>query len=725
MVMQYTIDGFWSPRLQSSDAKLADPAKLVQGWSLPDGLSTFKEAPLTKDASVVNGSDPECAKVLLVSAPGAVGKTTLAKQIAHKTSSIYVDLAAAGAVGAGTLLGGLAADPHGIQQAWRTGNVAVLIDGLDEGRLKVTQRAFTDFLEGVAGAYAARHVGTHALPTMIFGRTAAIEEAWRVLRDHVKVAVLKIGYYQRKEQIELAGLMIKDKDKIEKEKRRTVRGHNASSSDHAEGSCTSPQLEAATELLKQIGHKTANDSRFAGYAPVIDAVATRVFGEDNPYANITQKIQKGQHPITLNDIVTDILKREQNKLKEAIRDAFKDPLKGTLHEAFKELYSPHEQIQRLIARVYGVDAPPPPNWMTPKQSETYSDALVAWVPEHPFLGEGQKGATAVFDAVIRAEALRDKKAGAKALDRERDPSTTANSFLADFYADRTELGAEIPADHIGVVYSSLRAGLSAEGGARDTASLRVEELEDPTGDEDYDSLYRDVEIVIVRGAFWRRALTFRAYQGTVHLGAHVEDVNIVAPFAEVVIGGKEDLTLTSPVIIECKKLTVNALRVNVNASQDEWTAAVHLEAEQYEGSVEKVWRNEGVDLTCIWKGIGQYNAWRPFGRELVVAGHPGSEIENGLRRFRDFVMAFRSHGKGSLGRSPKKLRNRRMGKDSGDQILEAMVEHRIIETGARMYRLDQKKLTAVTGADYRSCAAHEYGEKAHDFVRDAISKDKT
>ena len=70
------------------------PVQPLSGWTTVDsGLRTFKEAPLTLSSDLGDPGSPDRAPLLLVSAPGAVGKTTLAKQIAFHTGSIYLDLA--------------------------------------------------------------------------------------------------------------------------------------------------------------------------------------------------------------------------------------------------------------------------------------------------------------------------------------------------------------------------------------------------------------------------------------------------------------------------------------------------------------------------------------------------------------------------------------------------------------------------------------------------------
>ena len=100
-ITNYTISNFWNLRLSASTPPGLE--KLIKGWSFQDrGLDTFKEAPLTLSNEVGAEEKPLESSLLLVSAPGAVGKTTLAKQIAYSTGSVYIDLSEAEPVGANT-----------------------------------------------------------------------------------------------------------------------------------------------------------------------------------------------------------------------------------------------------------------------------------------------------------------------------------------------------------------------------------------------------------------------------------------------------------------------------------------------------------------------------------------------------------------------------------------------------------------------------------------------
>ncbi len=191
----YTIDAFWRPRLQK--AKSANLNELPGWHANVTAMPAFVEAPLSRSVNFGNGDEPDKSQVLLVSAPGAVGKSTLARQIASGTGAVYLDLAQAEPVGGNTLSGGLV--KAGILSDWQADAAGLLIDGLDEARLKVTQEGFEAFLGDVV--YISRDRST---PTVLFGRTGAIQDAWLVLSDKVPVTVLEIGYYTPDVALEFA-----------------------------------------------------------------------------------------------------------------------------------------------------------------------------------------------------------------------------------------------------------------------------------------------------------------------------------------------------------------------------------------------------------------------------------------------------------------------------------------------------------------------------------------
>lgn len=683
--MTNTIDQFWKTRLPTVQSR----GKIeLTGWSGNESrLPTFKEAPLGSSAELSAG-DPLASSIILVSAPGAVGKSTLARQIAAETGSIYIDLAKAEPVGGNTISGGLFIAKLG--DDWKNNNLAILIDGLDEARLRVTQESFAAFLADVA-----RLAKDRTVPTVLFGRTGAVQDAWFVLSDHpVTTAILEIGFYGADAAIEFAMAIVTD------------------------GKPGSPyravEQKAVTLLLEKIRTQTANDGdRFAGYAPVLQAVARRVLSEDNN-ASLIAEIEKGSQPVTLQTVVSSILARERGKLSTL---QFEDV------KLSDQLYTEKEQLDRVVAHMYGTKKPSFPA-MSAKDLQTYSTALENWVADHPFLNGAYEASSTVFDAVLCTHALKAKPAIPEALQRQLDRGVAANPFLAEFYLsegeDEKDTPPFVPPEHIGVLYASLRARLSLG----DTASLIVEGAEEG---EDEDLLNAEVEISLARGDRANepaRSLMLRTEQtGTFRMGNFVSGVTLDIPYGRVEIGAGQEASLNSPISIQCDELTLVANRLAVEAASDDNDGVVYLAANKFHSTdVLPVPSIRGkVRLSVQWPNAQSY-PWTNF---VAVSLPPQNQrISEGLRRFRKFVIAFRSHSKGELARVRYKLEHERMTKGVGQAVLNHMKSTGILTqrgAGDPMYILNPDLLGEISGATYAQCMAHDFNEKTVEFVRQAIS----
>ena len=679
---QYTIGEFWLPRLGKQTQEVSH--SLVKGWSFEDkGLNTFKEAPLTQSIEQFGSdADPQRSPVILVSAPGAVGKSTLARQIAFGTGSVYVDLAAADPVGANTFSGGLVRS--GIYDSWTAGATTALIDGLDEAFLRTTKEGFEAFLSDVAELSVSRNV-----PTVLFGRTGIVQDAWLLLVDRCdgNVAVLEIGYYGAEASIEFAEARLK-----------------ASYPDRHHPSVDRQALEL---LLGGLRNQTARDGdRFAGYAPVLEAVVEHVGKEDNP-SGLVSAMQQGIHPtVTLHSVVEAILSREQKKLENL-------PLKDS--DLVGRLYSPEEQLDHLVARAYQVPPPKLPD-ISPEDAETYSNALDNWVGTHPFLGEDTDTPSVVFQAIIIAHALKSESAALEAARRELIKGEAANPFLYAFYTNQGFEAENItlPEEQIGVIYSSIRASL-AQG---ETASLFVGEP-----DDEGEALFAEGEIEIYRrGKENTILLTFQTEPiGPIWLGPHIKDATIVMPRARVEIGQSTEVLLVAPVDIQCKELAILAEKVIVDTSPESQVATVFLQAGRLSGTpitAVPVTRNQ-AKLFASWPGV-ENHPWNNSTGELPPDQNRDPQVDEALRRFRKFVVEFRAHGNGGLARSRLKIESQRMTKGTGQAVLNAMVDAGIVTRDHARYFLHTGPLGELTGTTYGDCMSYQFGPKAVDFVQKAL-----
>ena len=682
----HTIDGFWTPLLESINQ--TPFTRDILGWTFQSpGLGTFKEAPLTYSTRQFgDDADPSSSSILLISAPGAVGKSTLAKQIAFRTGSIYVDLATSEPVGGNFLSGGLARS--GQYASWQNGTMTAMIDGLDEAILKAQKEGLEAFLSDVAELSIGRTV-----PTVIFGRTVSIEDASAYLEDKMpgEVAVLEIGYYDEATALEFAEETLKVF--------REERGNSHPIVDR----------QALNLLLSGLREQTATDgNRFAGYAPVLQAVAARVNQYDNPNLLVSELISGSLPPITLQSVVQSILDRERNKLTGLVL------LNNDLKD---QLYLPEEQLDRLVAKVYGV-APPELPQMSAEDAERYTSALETWVQYHPFYDGGSGTPSAVFRAAICAKALESSSASERAIRMELGRSDAADPFLYIFYVnqDTSVDPAYLPETHIGIIYSSIRASL-ARG---ETASLFVTD----EADFQVDSQLADVEIDLVRnGSVGLKSLFFKTgISGPILFGAHVRDAQVLMPRARIEIGHTAELVLVSPIDIQCRDLAISAEKVIVENPPESTEYAAYLQADEYSGtSISSVpLRRNQAKLFVSWPGAESY-PWRDVRADISTARDGNLRLEEALRRFRMFVVTCKGFGRNlGPGQSSRKIESGRMTKGTGQSVLDSMVEARILHREQSWYYLDTDRLAELTQMNYADCMEHRFSEAATAFVSHAL-----
>jgi hypothetical protein len=145
--MEFSIDNYWRPRFRGL-SELSAITNDVAGWHpKPAALPEFIEPRL----AAREGLQPDHPQVILVAAPGAVGKSVYASQLAQVCGLVLIDLAATEPVGGNFIVGGIVRTfGAAAVDAVAGGSAGLVLDALDEARLKVTPEAFEAFLGEVA-----------------------------------------------------------------------------------------------------------------------------------------------------------------------------------------------------------------------------------------------------------------------------------------------------------------------------------------------------------------------------------------------------------------------------------------------------------------------------------------------------------------------------------------------------------------------------------------------
>ena len=687
-MLNYSIEDFWKHHITTNSDGVSPQ---LTGWSnVSESLDTFVEAPIALGSGYGN-ADPKNSNIILVSAPGAVGKTTLARQIAFETGGIFVDLAAAEPVGANTLVGGLART--GQFEPFERGDAALIIDGLDEARMRVTQESMAAFMRDMVDL-----ADDSRNPIVLLGRTGAVQEAWLWLSEEkVEAPVLEIGYYDQSKASEFV------KKRIQSIRREESRRE--------------PDGRAVDLLLEKLRNETLSDGRtFSGYSPVLVALAKRVAAPDEGDTSNTQRlisrIEKGEEVFTLEGIAEAIMTREQSKFSN---------LKFDDASLADKLYSPNEQIARLIVMVYGGDLDIRIPSMSSADQERYSDALENWLEEHPFLdGEGKKPSSAVFAGLLAARALNNRNTMKAALRTELGRGTAANPFLAEFYIPLLKNGGttpRIPAEHLGVLYFSIRARLALGEYVSLTVDDEIDEGADDTG---------FAEIEIVRDGSSPDLLEFEFdAAGEIVFGPKIEDVDIFAPRAKVSIGFGNEAILVAPVYIEADKFFLKTERMvaeesphAASSNPDEMNSVQLLanDADFSRLSARPVRRGD-VSLEVSWPGAEAF-PWTDF-----AVSRPDDyyeKTEEALRRMKNILRLFRSHGYSRLAKSRAAIDDHRRTQGVGGLVLKQLIREGILTIDGQMYFLNPEKLAEVTGLNFQDVRATMVYKETIDFVQRAL-----
>lgn len=688
--MEYSIDQFWRPRFASVRAQ--PPSAELLGWHATPGHSpAFVEAALSlrPDFSDLSQS------VWLIAAPGAVGKSTLAKEICVATNAVYLDLAAATTVAGNYLVGGLV--KAGLWSAWQAGQSTLLVDALDEARLRVTQSSFEDFLADVANV-----AGTRSIPIVLLGRVGIVEEAWAILNDKsgLNPPIFDIELFQPE----------RAKTFVQAAIRRLAVAVDSTSGNriypHLEGSLSAHPLvyeKAATSLVDHLTAETSADGRqFAGYAPVLEAVATVIASESNPgkIGDAIESIFKGQ---VLGRVTSEVMIRESGKLSNQL--AATVPVVSSTG-----LYEAQEQLARLASLVLGAGSPELPEGLPQQAVAAYEDAVQSLLPQHPFLDSNtQKPAGAVFGACILAAALTSDDAElARAAQRfASGGQNTPNPFLLTFYKQALTERDVIPAEHVGLLYASLEAAT----GVGDTVRLIAE------GDGSL-----EVEMSLQRQDGKEDIYEFSTVAGSeLRFGRRVGGITIDAEEIDVELGDGGQLEIVAPVAVKARNLVLNCgelvIKPDHSGANDQ---VVYLEAAQTvtDAGLRPPIVRSGVKLQVAWPESKGY-PWNPFAS--TGEEDPDPRMADAQRALRRLCISFRSHSKGRLARYQGKVEHFRMTKGAlGVALRQRLLMDKVLSLEGTMYFLEPNVLGDRVGVSFQDLKLKHYSPQSRAYLQSVL-----
>lgn len=396
----------------------------------------------------------EGTPIMIFSAPGAVGKTTLAKYFAYQKNSYYWDLSKI-KLGDNTFIGTVAKqfgheNLASILGRLEQGEVSFFFDGFDEAEMLSGWNGVVDFVTEIY-----QYVRKSQRPNAIFfSRTETVELITLALEEcddeKTVYSLYEIDYFDRDGAIEFVKLV--------------MRGEN----DESYNIHRQPFAETVDKIFEAIARGLSVDldqvwiherSRsFVGYSAVLQTVGRFLAGQN--YAEIKSKFDAADSDTGLDvvsEFITYLLKREQKKVVDGLRDA--NSSNSTGFDEWDKIYSPDTQIKCLLAFInsnYEKSSIIPlieaPAWL----ENAYVDAVSQFLPNHPFLRKG-KFASPSFRDYSLAMLISHSDSEEEALRFMREKENNLSPLFANYYHKINE--GRCKGSHVGYIYDSVSSKL--------------------------------------------------------------------------------------------------------------------------------------------------------------------------------------------------------------------------------------------------------------------------
>lgn len=627
--------------------------------SLPQGVSYGQLIPqFTPPNIAVAEGELADSQVVIIAAPGSVGKSTLAKALSSKRGALIWDLAVAEEVGYGsldailehTMQPGLKAD---FLEWMSEGIQFIIIDALDEGRIKVNENSFSRLLENISRLAK----NAKGICFVLLGRSQIAESVWLGLTDqHIEASILTIEPFTREQANEY----------LQK---------------HAERELTKPFIECRDLIFKRLeapikdGPDNDTADEFLHYPPVLDVISVLLNSEGNLMA--LKNFLDGRTPETsaklLQDVIDHILQREQQqKIVPAFLQSLTTEGRRSVFQLKDDLYTAFEQSQRLLSSVLDVVVDCTPEVLPVKVEAAYNAAVEQALTEHPFLRGANRFANSVFESYLYARALRGDF-GSELADRVTDVLTDLTSLprtlLAEFYLGTEMEGESVPQrvkpEHVGLLYDSLLSSESSRRRVRlsiessDPAQTNDSEIGHGDGEFELFAIDREDEV-----EYEPQLIPFSLVMGqnaVISFRTYIKDVHVTAPctiglglnVAEFKIGPSVYLDV-SRLLIGSESIVIERVPPKYN---DYIATGVTLEALSFEAP--RLIGSPIVyaeDFSISWPGDEVF-PWRAYRRDKISSEFDDEILHKAYLRFRRIATAFQSRGKGNLARSRVKIEN--------------------------------------------------------------------
>ncbi|MBO3707759.1 MAG: hypothetical protein J5X21_15350 [Candidatus Accumulibacter sp.] len=546
---------------------------------------------------IENKNELRSSPYLIISAPGAVGKSAFGKYLSNTKNAMLWDLAKL-RLGSNTFIGSIieAVGPQQLTDfldSIRKGHTTLVFDALDEAELHSGWSGVQSFIKDVI-TYTSEAIPASVVFLARRDTAELLEVALsELLSENRMFSTAKIGFFSKSAATKFILAQVKHHKGAE------FLTKNQKIIERKAIEAISMSIFDEQPIASLDDWRSNEQERFFGYAPVLQTIARLISDSDNPYTLSFQQTGSRYSSIVSN-ILSIILNREQSKLIEAAKQRFAPDTVDSVRNA---IYTGDDQQNRILSLMVGDTsaAYAIPATIQADVARTLSDMIRGFLPQHPFLN-GNEFAGPAFRDYILANGLLSSDARLACeiwIDTNRPLFTP---IFAGVYATRGV--GEANSDDIEILYESANAGavtsqsslylyVSADDASRISVEISSDES-DPLGEH----------------------LVFRAPRTeTIIFNRHLNNAHIVFDGTLRLGNRDQEFEVTESEVI-AKEIRLESNHIRVRSTKKN---ASHLEAESATWpAILRIETTSDDLLTVSWPHSTSF-PWTHYSSESAVA----------------------------------------------------------------------------------------------------------
>lgn len=656
----------------------------------------FYISPSFRDIKTQSATSTLNPKFILFSAPGAAGKSSLAKFISYKFDAIYWNLAKV-KIGtnsfAGCVLKAVGANKYSnFIEKLNSGDVLLVVDAFDEAELVSGRKMLGNFI----GEISSNLMNAEYPTVFLLARTETAQYiASFCYENSISLLHYEIGFFEEN----TAKLFIKESI-VEEGKRLSASDIN----------CVNEYYNAVKKNISPTESKS-----FLGYAPVLEAISQHIKTCSNKMQMINELSLKTDCTSIIMKIMSDLLEREQNgKVVPAFMEKCRE--KYPEFKDWSKIYSEEEQLTRIIYYVLFQDTSYENyklDFLPPLLVEDYKSILNTFLPQHPFIRNIIDLDVSENKLDFTGPAFRDFTL-AKIVQEER------NYTLADMYFEESQSLSYFPSqiffdcyitlsenvinsEHISYVYDSYKA--KAIG--LEQPFLACTETEEK-------NKYNVVFGMLDKNEYKNNIYSEVFSKNNSISFEQLTNVFVDAPSLYVKIGkpGFDTRIFNSSII--CKN--IEWLSKNITIESYHPNGCLLVAQEGFIGNPVNVDIVRAENLKISAPNIKEYYRFLQY--KYDIQDESNLDITKFVHALRCILVEFRTHKKDTLAKTAERVENVTVGSSKlKRKVLEYLKNTGIIYTSGHLYKVNQDKMQEK-GINFNSLYrtdSEQLGDAFNDF----------